>query len=406
MSVVFISRIGPPLYSGAGVGAFNYARVLSQKGFRIFYLTARFSKLAPNYEVLEGVQFHRFFVGSTSLFSIMHFYVKCAFWLLRYRKMFKIVHLSNMPKFWLPILIVSKICRKVLISTMTLYGSDDLRAIRGKRFGWVRLLLFNQCDAVLAISMNLLHVSKNYRSKNKFMVHLPYIVDHEIFSPLANKMTHKELRNKYGINIERPTAIFSGAVIERKGVDLLVTAWGHVTKDLPSALLLIVGPRTFSIEYRQTNAGFAKELDNMVTDLGLSTSIIFTGEKSREVAKLLQLADMFVFPSRREGLGLALLEAMSSELPCVICDYPWVPKNLIRHNRTGIIVKPSPTELARAIVQVLSNPEHFREMGEKSRQAIVKEYSQDVIIPRLTEVYRTLLMNDERIDEAKFNNIS
>ena len=62
-----------------------------------------------------------------------------------------------------------------------------------------------------------------------------------------------------------------------------------------------------------------KNIENLVCDLGLKEKVIFTGNR-KDIPEIMNLFDVFVFPSIYEGLGIALIEAQAAGLPCVVAD--------------------------------------------------------------------------------------
>lgn len=391
MKIVFISRAGPPTYSGAGRRVFNYAKLLRKAGYDVTYLTGQFSSEMPKLETVQGVPFFRFPVRNASSFASLMFYTQCAWWLLRHRNSFDIIHISNMPKIWVPVLLVAKLLGKIVYVTMTLYGSDDLPSIRKKRLGRIRLWLYRQCNAILAISERLCEVSSNYVINGPPIICLSWSVDLREFRPCEDEKERSQIRKNYCVPIATHTAVFSGSVIKRKGVDLLVEAWHIVRQSLPNAMLYIVGPRNFGSVFNLSNRSFSKYIDNRVRLLNLGKNIIFTGEMCEHVPKFLKMANIFVFPSRQEGLGGALVEAMASGLPVIVTKHPWLPESLVRHNKTGLIAEPTPEALAESILMLLTNPELAKRMGKEARREAEREYSPEKIISRLLDIYSSSL---------------
>ncbi|MBQ7252761.1 MAG: glycosyltransferase [Kiritimatiellae bacterium] len=99
-----------------------------------------------------------------------------------------------------------------------------------------------------------------------------------------------------------------GRFAPQKNHDRLVGIFAQLRQQEPRARLLLVGTGELEAEVR-----------SRVRDLGIEDKVLFLGE-SAEVPAFLSAADVFVLPSRHEGLGMVLIEAQASGLPCVASD--------------------------------------------------------------------------------------
>ncbi len=107
---------------------------------------------------------------------------------------------------------------------------------------------------------------------------------------------------------------------------------------------------------------------------GLTQHVKFTGLVN-EVSEYLRVADVFVLPSRVEGMSNALLEAMSYELPCIVSDIPQ-NRRVISLNKTGMLFDHTSFEhLASTLLYLLSNPDVAQRLGKCAREDIVENYS-------------------------------
>jgi glycosyltransferase involved in cell wall biosynthesis len=158
--------------------------------------------------------------------------------------------------------------------------------------------------------------------------------------------------------------LFVGRVVYQKGLDLLLEALAKLPVDLNYELEII----------GDGDARPALTLE--AARLGVASRITFTGWCDRAViAERYRQADLFVFPSRDEGMPNVVLEAMASGLPIVATAIAG-SEELVRENENGHLV---PTEnigaLTIALEKLLRHPDTLRAMGQASRTRIENEYT-------------------------------
>ena len=119
--------------------------------------------------------------------------------------------------------------------------------------------------------------------------------------------------------------------------------------------------------------------------LGICDSVHFAGHVE-EIRPYYEAADLFVLSSSKEGLPLALSEAMAYGLPCVATDVGGNAE-IIAHGETGLIVEPGSAEkLASAILYLLNNDDSRRQMGQKGRLRVQEHFDINENMARICEV--------------------
>lgn len=168
-----------------------------------------------------------------------------------------------------------------------------------------------------------------------------------------------------------------GRLVRVKGHDVLIRAMELLRGAVPEATLVVIG------DGEERSA-----LEEEVSRRGVEDAITFVGRQTpEEVRSILRQADVFVMPSRSEGLPLALLEAMASGLPVVASHVGGIPEVLTRE--VGLLVPPEdPAALAQALTDVLQNPTRRVEMGHAARVR-----AQAFSSSRVTEAYEHLFLN-------------
>ena len=134
------------------------------------------------------------------------------------------------------------------------------------------------------------------------------------------------------------------------------------------------------------------ELESQARLLEITDYVTFHGSLDQgRVHELLARTDIFVLPSFAEGIPVALMEAMSMEIPCVSTTIAGIPE-LIDSNVSGILVPPSDPELlAAAIGRLINDPEFRARIGAAARQKIVSTYNLKPNVVRLAGIFQQRL---------------
>src|SRR5439155_9558231 len=107
---------------------------------------------------------------------------------------------------------------------------------------------------------------------------------------------------------------------------------------------------------------------------------------------LYRAADAFVLCSLREMLGIVLLEAAATGLPCLVHHHP-VLQWVIGPGGEAIDMA-TPGSLAAALQRLLGDPEGRRNLGTRARQHCLEHFSQDRVVDRILNYYRFVLAHD------------
>ncbi len=184
--------------------------------------------------------------------------------------------------------------------------------------------------------------------------------------------------------------LFVGRLVERKGVHLLLEALASIPAERRVVLHVVgdgpEGPR----------------LREQAERLGLGSRAIFHGFVTKEELQArMEACDCFVLPAvvdakgDTEGLGVVLLEAMSYGKPTIASAAGGIV-DIVRDGRNGYLVPPGDAPaLAGAITRMMDDPARAREMGVHGRDDVRADFSWDVIVGRLAEVYRRVQARKE-----------
>jgi len=255
-----------------------------------------------------------------------------------------------------------------LIEIPTWHRGSQRREDKGQRSevgkGWKsRLLLepnrfLEEYDLATLVVVLSEKAAESFRAANfpdEKMFYLPRGVDVDRFRPAAT----------------RPPvfrAIFSGALIERKGIHLLLEAWHRL--DLRDAELWLLG--SVHDEARPHLEKFARE------------NISVLGFKP-DLENYLNQGSVYVFPSRLEGSAKTIYEAAASGLPMITTREAG---DVVRDGVEGVVIQPGNVDaIAAAIEHLYHHPEIVASMGAAARQRVVENFTWDHYRTRLLGAY-------------------
>lgn len=169
------------------------------------------------------------------------------------------------------------------------------------------------------------------------------------------------------------------SLVDHKGQVFLLEAMPAVLSRFPRSALLIAGEG----ELRSV-------LEKKAVELGISDRVCFAGFRT-DVARLLRSCDIFVMPSRMEGLGTSLMDAMAAEKPVVATTAGGMAE-LVEDRVSGLSVPPcDPSSLSSAILELIDNYELRTSLAAGARMRALDSFSMEHMVRGTAEVYRSVL---------------
>ena len=156
---------------------------------------------------------------------------------------------------------------------------------------------------------------------------IPNGVDFELFSKDFSYGDMAGLEEKLGIKVDDKVIISSSRLVSKNGVDLLIDAFDILNSKfkVTNFKLLLIG-----------EGSLLKNLKFKVSNLKLEDKVIFAGEVNNlDLPLYLKIADVFVRPSRSEGLGISFLEAMACGVPIIATKVGGIP-DFLEDRKTGL----------------------------------------------------------------------
>jgi glycosyltransferase involved in cell wall biosynthesis len=192
----------------------------------------------------------------------------------------------------------------------------------------------------------------------------------------CNAEERLRIRQEFNVQTEQPLVVSAGRLAAGKGLEELLAAMiilrerGSV---IPRVLLPGTGPLAVSL------------LDE-VSRLGLQDVVVFPGFRS-DIGALLAAADIVVLPSHREGLSIALLEAMATRRPIIATA---ISSNLeaTSGGKCARIVQPGDSfQLAEAIMTLLESPMEAERLAAQGRAIWEERYTEERMLDKYLQLY-------------------
>jgi len=201
-------------------------------------------------------------------------------------------------------------------------------------------------------------------------------VDCEHYSPKG-----ANLRAELGIPDGAMVVGFTGRLTHDKGVPLLFEAFEDTQKSQPGIYLLLVGWWDEAEDV----------IDTALREKILRHSNVRCTGFVPDVAPYLRAMDIFVLPTRREGLPNAILEASATALPIITTDATGA-RNAIVPGVTGLMVPAgSSSALQEALLKLLHAPQLRERMGREGRRWVQRNFERRRVLARNAQFYRDLL---------------
>jgi Glycosyltransferase len=359
MRILIVNSEYPPIGGGAGNASAHIADQLEKSGYAITIVTSRFGKL-PHREQSENITIYRVPAirhsqdRSNPLEQII-FILSASFWTLSLIPHFR--PNATLAFFGVPSGAIAWLIKMVyrIPYVVSLRGGDvpgfrpyDFHIYHKLIAPFLRVIWRN-ASAVVANSNGLRDLAHTFDPSFEIPI-IPNGVDLELY--------------KTGERTWSPPLLLSvGRIVHQKGLDLVMHALGGL-KDL---------------DWKWQIAGDGPQmqaLQSLAQELGIDDRVFFLGWQSREqIIESYRRANVFLFPSRHEGMPNAILEAMASGLP-VIATCIAGNEELVIEGQTGYLVPSEDIEaLQDALKKMLTDSALRQQMGDASRRRVEENYS-------------------------------
>jgi len=255
---------------------------------------------------------------------------------------------------------------------------NNVEAILHERYHyWQRKIIqflgfiaFNKASAVVCLSTGL---ADSYRRLFKIqqIIHvIPYYIDRKTVALRSQEDILRGDEVYFGKGYRIVMTI--GRLETQKNFELLVRAFTYIRYS--KVRLIIIG-----------EGSLRTKLASLIGKLKLKNRVILIGWRNN-VFPYLKKADIFVLPSRYEGFGQVLLEAMALGIPTVSADAPFGPGEILKLGKYGLVLsKNQPNEMGRTIDLLLSDKKEWKRLSLAGLSR-VKDFSSTNVLPRYKEL--------------------
>lgn len=386
-----------PAFSGQGVQVEELCRALARRGVRSTILTAAAAGSGDELEECPGYEVRRYQVDpldapSRSRRWMAHLAWRIGWGLWSMRRSVDFVHVHALTDSLYSAMLAARVIGAPIGFEMTLMGADDPVSVRESttRLRRLRFALYRRCDGYVAMSRAFLDSYAAAGLPPERLEVIPQGVDTRRFRP-PQEGERAGVRAELGIPESARVVLFAGSLIRRKGLDLLIEAWRRLATDRRDVWLLLVGRDTFD---SMADRDYMTETLAVLPE-ELQRRVVRTGTRD-DIDRIMRAADVLAFPTRREGFGTVMLEAMATAVPCVVCRLPGITDMVFGDadptTHGGMIVEQEDAAgLEGALAGLLDAPELSHRIGTAGRRRALEEFDFDQIAERYLEWYRSLM---------------
>jgi len=390
MRVLMVISQFYPIIGGAENQAQLLSKKLIEKGVRLDLITGWWKFGTPRKEMINGIRVFRSFCG-WGMFGIKNnrvirmlggitYVISLGVYLFLHGRKYDLIHVHQFlyPAF-VSVFIGKRMFKKpVLVKSASSGTTSDIELLKRLPLGYFQFrFLLKELDFLVAVSRA---TGKDYKKIGYSESRISYIPN-GVEIPVQGKISYNQVFQI--ITITR--------LSQEKGVDVLLKAWAEVLRAENGVKLLIVGYGSLESHLRRLSLS-----------IGIAESVDFVG-MVQDAFNYLKGSDLFVLPSRSEGMSNALLEAMSYGIPCIATNVGGNDELLGGESaeisqggyavvKNGLLVNPDDAVgLSKAIFYFIRNKRAREEMGREARKFIQENYSIDFVAERYIALYQSIL---------------
>ena len=377
-----------PHIGGAEQQALRLSEVLLQQGWNVAVLTRRhnpqYNYLPPAREKINRLPIYRVISPGSGLIASLSF-IFWGFIHLARNGRGNIYHAHDVgAPGWLAVLARYLLGGHALIklrSGINAYQSRYASIIKR----WQFLTLLRLVDKIVVVNREMDDFLIQVGIPPEKVSLIPNAVDIEFFHPTSHEEMLK-IRSKHKIPEQSFVFLYVGRLEYVKGLDILIKAWSNISPCQHEKMQL----------YLVGDGSLRAELEALAGALCPDSSINFIG-KQDNIRDWYWAADIFVLPSRSEGLSNALVEAMACGM-LVLCSNTGGALEIVEHEKTGLLFTSEDiSSLTRALIKSYRLGAQRKDMGNFAREKISQEASLSLISDQFSNLYKTLCSGNNKL---------
>ncbi|MBB5322241.1 glycosyltransferase family 4 protein [Marinobacter oulmenensis] len=365
MKIAMITNEYPPSIGGVQTHVHELSKALVALGHEVHVVTRWKDKTTLQTEMQDGIHIHR--IALSKSHWIYDWQLSRYLNRLDQKIQLDVLHVHGMR----PLKACSRLETPLIFTNHT---SSFLKRAKQDKIHLDKMAAqLEPANLVLAPSEELAEATRKcgYKGPVEFIANG---VDTDKFSPGPSN-----LRDKLKIPRDAFVVVLARRLYEKNGVLFLAEAFGKLKN--PNLYLLVAGAGTEQDAF-----------ERIILDSGAKERVYMLGGVANgDMPEVYRASDVSVLPSLMEATSIAGLEAMACGLPLIGTNVGGIPA-ILRHHDNGLLVEPrSPEQLAEAITSLTDNPATCTQMGRRSRERTIEEFSWKAIGTQTIAHYESIL---------------
>jgi len=398
LSILFVADVSiETVIGGAERVLFEQTTRLSKRGHDVHILTRNTGSQKKSHEVINNVKEWRYDVDKKNSFTFLKTIwhnSKSLFKLLQKQYNFEIINFHQ--PFSALAVIQSPLSNNIkMIYTCHSLSFEEYRSrnVRPPRFfenilyllniyvrKWLEKIVLNKSEEIVALSQfSRDKLWKAYKIPSQKVKVIPGGVDLKRFQHSNEKI---KIRQRFNIPTEKTILFSVRNLVQRMGLENLITAMQKVIKNTPDVFLLLGG-----------EGPLKDSLIALADKLNIEDYIRFVGFiPEEELSNYYQMADIFVLPTRElEGFGLVTLEAMACGVPVLGTPVGGTKETLGKFDPNFLFQDTSPDAMAKLILEkyrlINDSPKEWNDISKRCRNFVEENYSWEKNIDSLEKIF-------------------
>lgn len=250
--------------------------------------------------------------------------------------------------------------------------------------------IFSSCDCVVVSSEEMKEYLCDLGVRNRIEI-IANGVDTQAYQPVNNPAEKNAIRKKLGIDSRKKVLLNVGSVHPRKGTELLLGAFQMMSQERDDIELYVAGSRIDMVD--NSLKEFHQKINKFISKPSLNGNVHFLGLVDN-VNEYMKVADVFLFPSREEGMGNVVMEAMASGLPVVVTPYLGFPSIFGKKDKHYLLADFDEQSIVNSVNQLFDNRLICENMISNAMKNVKDNLSVVRSVGEFSELYSRLNTNN------------